>query len=319
LAALATPPLMHASAHWLAFHQLFSGGKVVMLPQGRFDAVAAWEAISNEKVLTLVIIGDAMAKPLLDELEANPERYDFSTFWVIASSGAGLSQHNKDRFARLLPGRMVLDSFGSSETGVLGSKGGQGGATFQVNEYTAVLDDANTKVEPGSERVGKVARRGHVPLRYHNDPEKTAKTFVEVDGERWAITGDDATVESDGTIRILGRGSQCINTGGEKVYPEEVEAVLKAHPAVYDAVVAGVPDERFGQRVAALVQLRPDATAPTEDELIAHCRAHVAGYKAPRMVVVVPEIRRSPSGKADYPWAARIAADAHHSAATTGG
>jgi acyl-CoA synthetase (AMP-forming)/AMP-acid ligase II len=301
LCALATPPLMHASAHWLAFHHLLCGGKVVLLPTGRFDAAAAWEAISKEKVLTLVIIGDAMAKPLLDELEANADRYDTSGLWVIASSGAALSQHNKDRLARLLPDRMVIDSFGSSETGVLGAKGGQGGATFQVSEHTSVLDENNQIVEPGSGRVGKVARRGHVPLRYHNDPEKTAKTFVEVDGERWAITGDDATVEEDGTIRILGRGSQCINTGGEKVYPEEVEEPLRAHPDIEDALVVGVPDERWGERVVAVIQ--PVGDAPSLESVQKHVRESVAGYKVPRNLVVVDRIERSPAGKADYRWA----------------
>jgi acyl-CoA synthetase (AMP-forming)/AMP-acid ligase II len=301
LCALATPPLMHASAHWLAFHHLYCGGKVVLLPKGRFDPVTAWEAIGRERVLTLVVIGDAMAKPLLDELEAHQDRYDTSGLWVIASSGAALSQHNKDRLAKLLPDRMVVDSFGSSETGVLGAKAGQGGATFQVNAHTAVLSDDNRKVAPGSDQVGKVARHGHVPLRYHNDPEKTAKTFVEVDGERWAITGDDATVETDGTIRILGRGSQCINTGGEKVYPEEVEEPLRAHPDVEDALVVGVPDERWGERVVAVIQ--PVSGPPSLEALQQHVRASVAGYKVPRDLVVVQRIERSPAGKADYRWA----------------
>ncbi|MFL6240794.1 MAG: acyl-CoA synthetase [Actinomycetes bacterium] len=307
LVALATPPLMHASAHWLAFHQLFCGGKVVMLPHGRFDPATAWRAISDEKVLTLVIIGDAMAKPLLDALAAHADDYDTSSLWVIASSGAGLSQHNKERLEQLLPGRMVLDSFGSSETGVLGAKGGQGGTTFQVNEHTAVLDDDGL-VEPGSGRVGKVARRGHVPLRYHNDPEKTARTFVELDGERWAITGDDATVESDGTIRILGRGSQCINTGGEKVYPEEVEEPLRGHPDIEDALVVGVPDERWGERVVAVIQ--PAGSAPTLESVQKHVRESVAGYKVPRDLVVVDRIERSPAGKADYRWARDRAVEA---------
>jgi acyl-CoA synthetase (AMP-forming)/AMP-acid ligase II len=157
--------------------------------------------------------------------------------------------------------------------------------------------------------VGRLAQHGHVPLGYYKDEGKTKESFVEIDGERWVLLGDMATVEADGTIAILGRGAVCINTGGEKVYPEEVEAVLKSHPAVYDAVVAGVPDDRFGQRVTAVVQPRADAQ-PAANELIEHCRAHLAGYKSPRAVVFVPEIRRSPSGKADYPWAARVAHEA---------
>jgi acyl-CoA synthetase (AMP-forming)/AMP-acid ligase II len=180
-----------------------------------------------------------------------------------------------------------------------------------------VLDDDLKPIEPGSGTIGRMAQHGHVPLGYYKDEKKTKESFVTIDGERWVLLGDMATIEADGSIAILGRGSVCINTGGEKVYPEEVEAVLKAHPAVYDVIVTGVPDERYGQRVAALVQLRPDVPAPAEADLIAHAREHVAGYKAPRLVVVVPEIRRSPSGKADYPWAAKIAVE-HVTAPTSG-
>jgi acyl-CoA synthetase (AMP-forming)/AMP-acid ligase II len=204
---------------------------------------------------------------------------------------------------------MIVDSFGSSETGVLGAKGGQDGATFQMSESTAVLTDDGHVVAPGSSEVGKVARRGHVPLRYHNDPEKSARTFVEVDGARWAVTGDEATVEADGTIRILGRGSQCINTGGEKVYPEEVEEPLRAHPSVEDALVVGVPDDRWGERVVALVQPAPGQT-PTLEGLQAHVRESVAGYKVPRNLVLVAAIERSPAGKADYRWAKEAAMSA---------
>jgi acyl-CoA synthetase (AMP-forming)/AMP-acid ligase II len=308
IVALGTPPLMHASAHWLAFHTLYTGGKLVLMPQGRFNPAEILETITREKVLTLVIIGDAMAKPLLDELEANQEKYDTSGLWVVASGGAPLSQHNKERLKKLLPDRMIIDSFGSSETGVLGAKG-ESGATFQLNEFTSVLDENNKKIEPGSDGVGKVARRGHVPLRYHNDPEKTAKTFVEVDGERWAITGDDATVDEDATIRILGRGSGSINTGGEKVYPEEVEEPLRAHPDVEDAVVIGVPDERWGERVVAVVQPVSGKQLTLED-LQTHVREHVAGYKVPRELVIVDKVERSPAGKPDYRWARERADEA---------
>jgi acyl-CoA synthetase (AMP-forming)/AMP-acid ligase II len=176
-----------------------------------------------------------------------------------------------------------------------------------MDDTTVVLDeDTMTPVVPGSDIVGRVARSGHIPSGYYNDPEKTAATFVEVDGRRYVITGDMATVEDDGTIRLLGRGSGCINTGGEKVFPEEVEAVLKAHDAVYDAVVVGVADERWGQRVAAVVQ--PVAGAePTLDELVAHCRTSLAGYKVPRSLVLVDAVVRSPAGKADYRWAKSVA------------
>jgi acyl-CoA synthetase (AMP-forming)/AMP-acid ligase II len=303
ITALAAPPLMHAAAHWLTFHQLFTGGKVVLLPLGRFDPREVWATVAKESVFNIVVVGDAMVKPLMDALESDPS-LSTDSLWVVASSGAALSQHNKDRLAALLPGRMVVDSLGSSETGVLGPKDG---ATFKLNEHTAVLDADGVTVQPGDGRTGKVARRGHVPLRYHNDPEKSAATFVEVDGVRWALTGDEATVDPDGSVRVLGRGSQCINTGGEKVYPEEVEGPLKAHPAVEDALVVGVPDERWGERVVAVVQL----VAPLElGALQDHLREHVAGYKVPRDLVVVDRVVRSPAGKADYRWAKQAAVEA---------
>jgi acyl-CoA synthetase (AMP-forming)/AMP-acid ligase II len=258
-----------------------------------------WETIARERVFNIVLVGDAMVKPLLDEIEANPGKHNTDGLWVVASSGAPLSQHTKDRLNALLPGRMLVDSMGSSETGVLGPKTG---ATFTLNEYTAVLDADNRKVSPGDGRTGRIARRGHVPLRYHNDPEKSAATFVEVDGERWALTGDEAMLESDGTVKMLGRGSQCINTGGEKVYPEEVEEPIKAHPAVDDALVVGVPDERWGERVVAVVQPVSGASIDLAT-LQEHVRASVAGYKVPRDVVLVDKVVRSPAGKADYRWA----------------
>ncbi len=309
ITALAAPPLMHAAAHWLTFHQLFTGGKVVLLPLGRFDPAEVWQVIATESVFNIVLVGDAMMKPLLDTLESAPDAVSTDGLWVLASSGAPLSQHNKDRLLRLLPGRMLIDSLGSSETGVLGAKGGQGGATFELNAFTTVLDEDNLPVEPGSGRTGKVARRGHVPLRYHNDPEKSGRTFVEVDGVRWALTGDEAMLESDGTVKLLGRGSQCINTGGEKVYPEEVEEAIKAHPAVEDALVVGVPDERWGERVVAVVQPVSGA-ALTLAGLQVHVRDSVAGYKVPKDLVLVEQVVRSPAGKADYRWAKAAAVDA---------
>ncbi|MBK5307912.1 MAG: acyl-CoA synthetase [Frankiaceae bacterium] len=302
IVALAGPPLMHAAAHWLTFHQLFTGGTVVLMPLGRFDPAEVWDTIARERVFNIVLVGDAMVKPLLDEIEQYPDAHNTDGLWVVASSGAPLSQHTKDRLNVLLPGRMLVDSLGSSETGVLGAKGGQGGATFQLNEHTSVLDADGHKLSPGDGRTGRVARRGHVPLRYHNDPEKSAATFVEVDGERWALTGDEAMLESDGTVKMLGRGSQCINTGGEKVYPEEVEEPIKAHDAVDDALVVGVPDERWGERVVAVVQTVPGSTLDLA-ALQEHVRSSVAGYKIPRDLVLVDKVVRSPAGKADYRWA----------------
>jgi 3-oxocholest-4-en-26-oate---CoA ligase len=299
LVALATPPLMHSSAHWLAFQMLFTGGTLVMTPLGRFDPATVWDLVTRERVTVLVVVGDAMARPLVEELESGGGRYDISNLWVIGSGGAMLTDTTKARLLELLPGRMIADGFGSSETGVLGSKQG---ARFVVNDQTSVLDDDGVPVAPGSGAAGRLARRGHIPLRYHKDPEKTAKTFIERDGVRWVLPGDMATVEEDGTITLLGRGSLTINTGGEKVFPEEVEEPLRDHPAVADAVVVGVPDERWGERVVAVVEAKP-GPAPTLEELQAHCRQKVAGYKVPRELVLVEKVIRSPAGKADYKWA----------------
>lgn len=308
ITALAGPPLMHAAAHWLSFHQLFTGGKLVLMPLGRFSPSEVWATIEREKVFNIVLVGDAMVKPLLDHLAAHAD-VNADSLWVLASSGAPLSQHTKDRVAELLPGRMLVDSLGSSETGVLGPKSGQGGATFTLNEHTTVLKPDGTPVRAASGEVGRVARKGNVPLRYHNDPERSSATFLEIEGVRWALTGDEATLEDDGTVRMLGRGSQCINSGGEKIYPEEVEEPLKAHPFVEDALVVGLPDERWGERVVAVVQPVTGARLSLE-ELQEHLTHAVARYKVPRELVVVDQVVRSPAGKADYLWAKDAAARA---------
>jgi acyl-CoA synthetase (AMP-forming)/AMP-acid ligase II len=218
----------------------------------------------------------------------------------------------------IVPAAAIVDGFGSSETGAQGSQRLEAGSApadgvtkfTPYGETTTVLDETTHEaVEPGSDVIGRVALRGRIPLGYHNDPGKTAETFVEVGGHRWVLTGDMARRESDGSITLLGRGSVCINTGGEKVFPEEVEAVLKAHPAVYDAVVVGVDDDRWGQRVAAVVApVAGAAPAPTLDELRDHCRTALAGYKLPRSLAVVAQVQRSPAGKADYRWARQVAA-----------
>jgi 3-oxocholest-4-en-26-oate---CoA ligase len=259
-----------------------------------------------------VVVGDAMARPLVDELVANRDRRELSSLVVVASGGAILSPATKARLAEVLPGRIIIDGFGSSETGTLGNKSGVGAGAFRVNEETAVLDDTLRPVVPGSGVVGRLARRGHIPLRYNRDAKKTAETFVNVGGVRWSLPGDLATVEADGSVTLLGRGSTCINTGGEKVFPEEVESTVKAHSAVVDAVVAGAADERWGERVVAVVALREGATL-TLEELQGFCRDQLAGYKVPRALVVVPEVMRSPAGKADYRWARQRAAESTNS------
>jgi 3-oxocholest-4-en-26-oate---CoA ligase len=306
---MTTAPLMHGAAQMTTFLAWWMGGTVVY--NRRFDPAEVLRTVEREKVFTLGITGDAMARPLADEIAA--ASYDLSSLAVLSSTGAILSGTVRDRLAELLPNLMIIDSFGSSESGytasgVEGSRPESGLRYRPVNERLRVLDDALRPVAPGSGVIGQVAKRGHIALGYWNDPEKTAKTFVEIDGERWLLTGDIATVEADGTISVFGRGSQCINTGGEKVFPEEVEAVLKGHPAVFDAVVTGIADERFGERVAAVVQ--PYDAPPTAEELDAHCRSLLSGYKVPRTYAFVPELRRSPAGKADYRWAKKVAGEA---------
>jgi acyl-CoA synthetase (AMP-forming)/AMP-acid ligase II len=307
--ALAAPPFMHAAAHWLAFNQLFSGGKLVTTRGGAFDPAEIWSLVDREGVNMLLIVGDAMATPLVDELSQHRERTRAAALVAVVSGGALFSPATKQRLGALLPGRMILDGLGSSETGTLGTEapGGEKGAPrFRVGRDTAVLDDEGHPVAPGSGAVGRLARRGHIPLGYWKDEAKTRATFARIGGERWALPGDLASVDADGGVRLLGRGSLCINTGGEKVFPEEVEAELKAHAAVFDAVVVGVPDPRWGQRVVALVQLRPGASLDAA-ELRAFCRERLAAYKIPRETLAVERIERSPAGKADYRWAAETA------------
>jgi acyl-CoA synthetase (AMP-forming)/AMP-acid ligase II len=232
---------------------------------------------------------------------------------VISSAGAIWSPVVKEQLRKHLPKIVLLDAFGASETGSQGMDAGgvqpDGGIKFRMNAQTVVLDDQGKPVEPGSGQIGKLALRGRVPLGYWNDAEKSARTFVEIGGVRHVLIGDVARVESDGTITVFGRGSQCINSGGEKIYPEEVEGALKSHPDVFDALVVGIPDARWGEKVAAVVQLRPGRHLSLE-QIAEHCRKQVAGYKVPRFLHVVPVLARSPSGKADYPWAKRIASEA---------
>ncbi len=234
MTALPTSPFMHASAHWLAFTTLFGGGKVVVLPDGHFDPATTWDLIDRESVNVLVVVGDAMARPLIDELDAHPGRYDLSSVLAVGSGGAVLSPSTKRRLAELLPGRAVVDAFGSSETGQLGGQAPAGDPygvpRLRVDERTDVLDDDLRPVIPGSGAGGAPGPQRPHPVGYLGDPDKSAATFVTAGGRRWALPGDQATVDPDGTIVVLGRGSLCINTGGEKVFPDEVEAVLKDAP-----------------------------------------------------------------------------------------
>ncbi len=308
--ALAIPPFMHAAGHWLAFSTLFGGGKLVTLSPGGFDPVEAWRLVEAERVNAVVVVGDAMARPLLDVLAEDPGRWDLSSVMAVGSGGAVLSPSTKAQVAELLPGRMVADRFGSSETGQVGGEAPAGDPfgppRLRVDDRTAVLGDDLEPVGPGSGVIGHLARAGHVPLGYLGDDQKSAATFVEREGRRWALPGDLATVDGDGMITVLGRGSLCINTGGEKVFPDEVEAALKDHPDVADAIVVGLPDERFGEQVVALVQARPGRTVDAAG-LSAHAHTLLTGYKVPRRFVLVDEVVRSPSGKPDYPHATSVA------------
>jgi len=298
------PPMIHGatqSATWMA---LFTGGTVLLSPE--FDADAVWRAIEEHKVNLLFFTGDAMARPLLDALEGS-ER-DLSSLFLLSSTAALFSPSLKERFLELLPNRVITDSIGSSETGFGGTsvvakgQSGGGGPRVTIDKRTAVLDDDGSEVVPGSGVRGILAKRGNIPVGYFKDEKKTAETFRTINGVRYAIPGDYAQVESDGTVTLLGRGSVSINSGGEKIYPEEVEGVLKGHPDVFDALVVGVPDPRFGQHVAAVVAPRK-GTAPTLVELDAFVRKEIAGYKVPRSLWIVDEVKRSPAGKPDYKWA----------------
>ena len=312
-------PLMHGAAQWAAFIFLFAGGKTVLAPGKRFDPAAVWRLVQDEKVQAVSIVGDAIGRPLAEELEKNPS-YDTSSLMVIGSGGATFSEGVKAQLRAKLPNVALLDTFGGSEGGNQGHgverDADAPGPRFQSSDHTAVLDENFRPLAPGSGVVGMLARRGRIPLGYYKDAEKTAKTFIDAHGTRWVVPGDMAMVEADGTITLLGRGSVCINTGGEKVFPEEVEAALRSHPAIFDAVVVGVPDERWGERVAAVVQLRDGHSLMLED-MDAHARKHIAGYKVPRLLHVVAEMQRQPSGKADYRWAKAQATEAAQSTGVT--
>ncbi len=301
-------PLMHGSAQWAAFIALMSGDKIVIPTSKKFDPDLIWRLVGEEKVNQFALVGDAMARPLAEQLAANPGKYDTSTLFVVGSGGAVFSQAVKKQFLDQLPNAMIFDGFGGSEVGHQGTGTGEESAPrFRVDERTGVFDPTTlAPIEPGSGQVGRLGKTGHIPLGYWNDPEKTAKTFFHIGGKRWVLPGDMASIEPDGTITLFGRESVCINSGGEKIFTEEVEAALRSHEKVFDAIVVGVPDERFGQRVAAVVQARP-GSAPTLDELVAHCRTKIAGYKVPRQLHLVPEVVRQPSGKPDFKWAKAVA------------
>jgi len=305
--ALPAPPFMHGAAHWVAFNMWHVGGTIIVQSNPRrLDPDDIWATIERERVNALTIVGDAFARPLLDGLEKRD--YDLSSLRLLTSSGAILSAALKDDFLRAMPGLRILDALGSSESGQQGSQISRSGGKTSSGDFVLVEDNVVLKedfsgvVPPGSKEQGWLARRGFVPLGYYRDAEKTRKTFPVVDGVRYSVPGDRAVAEADGRLRLLGRDSVTINSGGEKIFAEEVEQALKHHPSVYDAVVVGTPHERWGQQVTAIVRLR-DRARVSEEELRRTAEAQIARYKLPRAFVFVDQILRSPSGKADYRWA----------------
>ncbi|HZM81882.1 MAG TPA: acyl-CoA synthetase [Candidatus Limnocylindrales bacterium] len=303
---LCVAPLIHGNAQWAALAALFNGDTVVLLPQ--FDPHELWRAVQRRRVNVIVLIGDAMARPLIEAFHEGT--YDASSLWAISSSAALFSPSVKEQYVEAFPNVVITESIGSSETGFAGisfvTKDAEktDGPRVTPGPSTIVIGDDGRPAPAGV--IGRLARGGHVPLGYYNDPDKTARMLIEIDGVRYAMPGDLARLEADGTITLLGRGSTCVNTGGEKVFPEEVEGALKSHPDVFDAIVIGVPDPLLGQRVAALVQPR-SLNGVDLAALEAHVRTQVAGYKVPRTVWVVPEILRTISAKPDYAWARRYA------------
>ena len=298
------PPLMHGTGMFTAFGALSKGAPLILSSARNFDPVAALDAMSRHRCGGLTIVGDAFAKPLLDALRANPARFDFTCMRVVTSSGMMWSPAVKSGLLEFMPNAALYDSFGASEATGLGvsvtnAATGPEEAKFEAPNTIVVRAEDFTPVQPGSGEVGLIAKWGNLPLGYYKDPEKTARTYVTISGVRHLISGDHATVEADGKIRLLGRGSNCINSGGEKIYPEEVEEALKTHAAVVDALVFGQPDSRFGQSVSAVVQPKT-GIALSESELIEHVRHRLAHYKAPRQIVFTSKVPRAPNGKPDY-------------------
>ncbi|OBB66696.1 MULTISPECIES: acyl-CoA synthetase [unclassified Mycobacterium] len=317
------PPMIHGATQSATWMSIFSGQTTVLAPE--FNAEEVWRTIHEHKVNLLFFTGDAMARPLLDALDTDHD-YDLSSLFLLASTAALFSPSIKERLLELLPNRVITDSIGSSETGFGGTSivakdaPHAGGPRVTIDHRTVVLDEEGNEVKPGSGVRGFIAKKGNIPVGYYKDEKKTAETFKTINGVRYAIPGDWALVEEDGSVTMLGRGSVSINSGGEKIYPEEVEAALKGHPDVFDALVVGVPDPRYGQHVAAVVQPRPGAR-PSLVELDRFVRSEIAGYKVPRSLWLVDEVKRSPAGKPDYRWAkeqteARPADDVHAAHAT---
>ena len=304
--AFVAAPLMHGAGMFTFFTFLNLGAYVAL--QRTFDPERILRATAEEKAAVLVIVGDGMGVPIADELRemtAAGDAPDLSGLFMISSGGGIWSAANQTAFSELLPNVGFRDNVGASESGNDGEMkfDEAGRLKLEAGRGILVVDLDLEPMEPGTGEIGYIVRTGHLPLEYLGDPDKSAQTFVEIGGRRASLLGDMGLLEADGSITFLGRGSGCINTGGEKVFPEEVESTLKLHPAVFDALVVGAPDPRFGESVAAVVSVREGFEDPGAEELREHVRGHLAGYKAPRQVVVVDQVKRSPAGKADYRWA----------------
>ena len=307
-----TTPLMHVAGQWISFIGWFGGNPVVIPPDvTRFDARSVLDIIDAERAVLVNLVGNAMGRPLLAEMAKGA--HDLSSLRVISTGGAAMTADVKTAFVEALPKAIIVDTMGASESGAAARKvssrdTGVTAGDFEPSPGSCVLsEDFGHVLEPGSDETGWMARRGRVPLGYLNDPDKTAATFPVIDGVRYSVPGDRARIDADGVIQLLGRDSVCINTGGEKVYVEEVEAALHSHPAITDVVVVGRPSEQWGSEVVAIVATSAD---PTDDELVDHAAGHLARYKLPKAIIRVDELVRNPNGKADYRWAAEVAAAA---------
>jgi acyl-CoA synthetase (AMP-forming)/AMP-acid ligase II len=305
---------MHGTAAFSSMSVLLAAGCIVTLTSRHFDVVELLDTVARERISSLAIVGDAFAKPILAAIDAGPARWDISSLRVIVSSGVMWSAATRQGLLRHNPRLTLIDALGSSEAigmaqaTTTAASASSATAAFRLSPGTTVLNDDHRPVVAGSGERGRVAYRGRGPVGYYKDPSNSAATFVEIDGKRYTIPGDFAEIGADGTIRLLGRGSQCINTGGEKVYPEEVEEALKTHPSVADAAVVGVPDDRLGHAVTALVEPIPGASID-EASLVAHVKEHLAGYKAPKRVIRVASVARAANGKLDYRALATLAVE----------
>jgi fatty-acyl-CoA synthase len=311
LSFFAIAPMMHGAAMWASLISLLAGHTVVVNDEPRFDPEHIWDVVERDGVNIVSVVGDAMALPLIRALEQHPGRWNLARVVTFGSGGAVFSAQAQARLKALLPAINLSNGLGSSESGVIGGRDrtDHTGGFMVIDprpDLAVIGDDGRIADAPGTE--GTLARTGYTPIGYYGDPKKSAETFVHIDGRIWAVTGDRVRIDDDGTYVLLGRGSMCINTGGEKVFPEEVEEAVRRYDAIQDVLVVGVPDERWGQKVVAVVTLMPGASFDRAD-FDRVCREKLAGYKVPRAVVVADEVRRSPAGKADYTWAKKVATE----------